>query len=228
MSRPAFWIALLALASLFFGWQTYKAGMGPVLPAGASIPQKPPVPEEGGIPKAAAPAAAPVPIASITARPLFRPDRRPFLENAAVAPRRNYEAELSRFTVLGVVLIGTSEKAIVTRKTGSREERFEVGPGESLGDFTVKELGPDGLVLVADERQFSLPLYAGAPKGVGGALRTEVPLAPARAPVQPQPAPVAPTPGTQPAAVAPTPAPGTAPSPVPPRTFPRRYIPGRR
>ena len=38
MRRPAFWIPLLALAVLFFGWQSYKAWTGPVLPGVAPPP----------------------------------------------------------------------------------------------------------------------------------------------------------------------------------------------
>jgi hypothetical protein len=109
------------------------------------------------------------PVASIVARPLFRPDRKAYREEAVQVPRRNYEAELTRFKLLGVLLLGKDRKGIVVGKGGTgREERWEVMPGDSLPGFTVKEIGTDGVTLTADGREFLLPLYAGAPKGPTG------------------------------------------------------------
>jgi hypothetical protein len=177
VTRPAVLIPLLALAALFFGWETYKAATAPILPAasgpaeGALSPRKAPdAGEEAG-------AAPPPAISPIVARPLFRPDRRPFRDNAPVAARRNYEAEISRFTVLGVVMMEGSEKAIVTERAGARGERYEVGPGDELPGFTVIGIRPDGVVLSADGREFTLPLYGGSPRAPGGGPppRTELP-----------------------------------------------------
>jgi hypothetical protein len=125
------------------------------------------------------------PVLSIMARPLFRPDRRPFQETAVTVPSRNYDQELSRFTLLGVLLLGDTKKAVITGKAPGRPERYEVGPGESLPGFEVKEVQQEGVLLMADGKEFLLPLYAGGPKVQGtGGLRTEVrpPQAPPASP----------------------------------------------
>jgi len=128
-------------------------------------------------------------------------------------------------------MVGDEKKAIVVSKGSGATDRWEVKAGDSLADFTVKEVGLDGLVLAADGREFTLPLYAGGPKSVGVApLRTEV--APAPSPAKPQPPPAArPVPGSgrvqTPPALSP-PSSGGPPSPIPRRTYPRRYIPGTR
>jgi hypothetical protein len=127
------------------------------------------------------------PVASIVAKPVFRPDRRPFQENASTVPSRNYEQELSRFTLLGVLLLEDMKKAVITGNTPGRPERYEVGPGESLPGFEVKEIQQEGVLLTADGKEFLLPLYAGAPKVQGpGGLRTELP--PPQAPAASLPA----------------------------------------
>ena len=236
MNRWVVWILVFASAAIFFGWEAYRAWTGPLLP-GAETPAA----EAFSLPATAPPQAGPGDAAypglsSIVARPVFRPDRRPYQEGSAGVPQKNYEAELSKFTVLGVVMVGDEKKAIVVSQGSGAADRWEVGAGDSLADFTVKDVGPDGLTLVADKREFTLPLYAGGPKSMGGApIRTEVPVPPP-APARPPPA-ARPAPGaggyTPPAAVTPVPGtppqvPGAAPSPVPQRTYPRRYFPGRR
>ena len=210
-------LAILALASLscVFGWETYRAWTMPVLrtdgtspgeafslPSSAALPQVPPPEEYRGA------------LASVLARPVFRPDRRPYRPEESAAPARNYPAELSRYTLQGVLLLGEEQKALVVGEGTAKGERWEVGAGDELPGFTVKAVAADGLVLSADGREFVLPLYAGGPKGTGGALRTEV--SPPRAST-PQP-PAAQRPGTSPP-LAPRPA-GTA---VPPRPA---YVPG--
>jgi len=237
VNRWVVWILVFASAAVFFGWEAYRAWTGPLLP-GAETPPA----EAFSLPAATIPQAGPGDavypgLSSIVARPVFRPDRRPYLEGSAGFPQKNYEAELSKFTVLGVLMMGDEKKAIVVSKGSGATDRWEVEAGDSLGDFTVKEVAPDGLTLVADKREFTLPLYAGGPKSSGGTpLRTEVTPAPPPAPAQPptaaRPAPAA---GRlpSPAAVTPPPAPspqpsGVSPSPVPQRTYPRRYTPGRR
>jgi hypothetical protein len=177
MNRPGFLIPVLALAALFFGWRTYEAWTGPVGASGKATAGQAPVPV--GIAADDAPQAIDLAgaTASIAARPLFRPDRLPFREGSAVVPKRNYETELSRFTLLGVLILGTDRKGVVVGKTGAgagREERWEVSPGESLPGFEVKDVRADGMTLVADEMEFLLPLYAGGPKGAAGAVRTDV------------------------------------------------------
>jgi hypothetical protein len=177
---------------------------------------------------------------AIAARPLFRPDRQPFREQAASAvPARNYESELARFTLLGVLGFGDTPVGVVTGKTGNKTDRWELKAGDALPGFTVKEVGMEGMMLTADGREFLLPLYAGPPTAAAGAVRTEVPrrdAAPAPAapgsPASAKPASSGAPPG--PAAVAaPAPAqPRPAPTYVPPNRTPPgalpRFRPGRR
>jgi len=185
MNRPGFLIPVLALAALFFGWRSYEAWTGPegavhlppssspVAPIGISPAEPPPAMDLSA------------PVLSIVARPLFRPDRRPFQETAVTVPARNYDQELSRFTLLGVLLLGDTKKAVITGKAPGRPERYEVGPGESLPGFEVKAVQQEGVLLMADGKEFLLPLYAGGPKVQGtGGLRTEVrpPQAPPASP----------------------------------------------
>lgn len=220
MRRMALLVPLFFLAALFFGWKTYEAWTAPP-EAGLRAP----APVAGPGPVAAVETEQDIPgtLAAIVARPLFRPDRRPYQENAAAAPRRNYESELSGFTVLGVLQVGEIGMGVVTGKTGGRYERYEVGPGDSLPGFTVKEIQSDGILVAADGKEFALPLYAGAPKAPpGGTLRTEV-ATPAR-PGAGGPSPVPPSPGVgapAPSRRAPSPtAERPRPLPVPPVSKP--------
>ncbi len=230
MTRPAVWIPLLAIAAVFFGWESYKAWTGPVLPgasspaAATSAPRETAAPEEtrsGGT--------ASFSVASIVARPLFRPDRRPYTENGALLPGRNYEAELSRFTVLGVLMLGTEQKAVVTDRAPGGSNRWEVGAGDSLPGFTVKEVREDGISLESDGRIFLLPLYAGGPRSGGGPIRTETP----------QKGSTTPPPGSRPSPPAAGSSPGRRVERMPPGGIPavppgpggglrRRYLPGNR
>ncbi|MBI5576771.1 MAG: hypothetical protein HY896_10475 [Deltaproteobacteria bacterium] len=195
MKRPGFLMIALALAALFFGWRTYRAWTGPAygIPPPPSAPAVPPIGISPEDPPQAVELSAPV--AYITARPVFRPDRRPFQENASIVPARNYDQELSRFTLLGVLLLGDMKKAVVTGKSPGRPERYELSPGETLPGFVVKEIQQDGVLLEADGKEFLLPLYAGAPKVQGtGGLRTDLPstqASPASAgQTRPPPAPI--------------------------------------
>jgi hypothetical protein len=226
MRSPYLLVAALVALALFFGWEARQAldepvagadnaarASGPPWQPALTPPNPPPPPEVGPL------------IAVVTARPLFRRDRQPFREGSAGAAARNYDAELSRYTLLGVLSFGKELTALVVSKTGGRTDRWEVKAGETIPGFTVKEVRPDGLLVTADDREFQLPLYAGSPTAAGGAVRTEggrVAPPPAAAPAsagtaQPPPvaAPPAPTARPQPA------------TPVSPRERPR-YVPGRR
>jgi hypothetical protein len=236
MKRPALALLALSLLALLFGWETRQAlratpgGQDNAAPAPAGAwqpgvtaldPQPPPDPT----PTAAA----------VAARPLFRPDRQPFREQGPGAAR-NYETELSRYTLIGVLGFGDAPVGVVVGKAGNKGERWELKAGDPLPGFTVKEVGMEGLQLTADGKEFLLPLYAGPPTAAGGALRTDVPrrdaaspkagsptppavpsppMVPARGTVARQPVPAAPAPP-------PVPVPGTSPAVAP------RYIPGRR
>jgi hypothetical protein len=237
VNRVALWILVFASATVFFGVKTYRAFTGPVLPgevppAGAAfyLPYAAAQPEKG--PEDAAYSG----LSSLLARPVFRPDRRPYQEGSVESPQKNHESELSRYTVLGVLMDGEKKIAVVVSKGADGTDRWEVEAGDSLAGFTVKEVGEDGLVLTADGREFTLPLYAGGPKAVGRApLRTEVAPRPSAArrkpPTSAKPAPGA---GKSPPSVATPPStstqePKTAPTRIQPRrTYPRRYTPGRR
>ena len=116
MKRPALATLALSLLALLFGWETRQALRGTpggkdnaatatagVWQPGVSAPDPQPPPDP-------APTAA-----AVEARPLFRPDRQPFREQAASAvPARNYETELSRFTLLGVLGLGEGPVGVVT------------------------------------------------------------------------------------------------------------------
>ncbi|MBI5343475.1 MAG: hypothetical protein HZB63_09250 [Deltaproteobacteria bacterium] len=218
MNRPGFVIPALALAALFFGWRAYEAWTGPIRTAGVVSSAPAAVPIGVSTEEAAPPSDLSALAASVGARPVFRPDRQPYREDAAGQSKRNYDAEISRFTLLGVLLLGNDKKGVVVGKgTAGRSERWEVAPGDALPGFLVKEIGSDGITLAADEREFLLPLYAGGPKGppAQGAVRTEVaPARPSASPAQPVPPKQAGSagPAAQPARA--TPPPAVAPPPA--------------
>jgi len=213
LSRTARWIPILLVAILFLGWRTYRAWTEPVLP-GEPVPREgsvllpgPAYPEPAGGGDSAAYA-----VAVIQARPLFRPDRSPYQENGAILPGRNYDAELSRFVVLGVLLLGEEQKAVITDKAPGQSNRWEVGAGDPIPGFVVKEVQEDGVLLEANGKIFTLPLYAGAPRsGKTTPVRTET--------GQPQPPVATQQPETTPSQVR---------QPAPPFPNRRIYRPGRR
>jgi hypothetical protein len=233
--RKPYLLALaLALLALFFGWRTQQALDAPA-PAGDNAAR---TATTGWQPGAPAPDPPPPPdtaaaVAAVKDRPLFRADRRPFTEGTASA--RNFDAELSRLSLIGILAIGDDQKGIVVSKGGTRSERWEVKAGDELPGFQVKEVRIDGLAVTAEGREFLIPLYAGPPTAAGGGpVRTEVlrkepppeqpAAAPAPAPAQPRPGPIQrPVPPQRaPPAVQPAPPSGTAPVVAP------RYMPGRR
>ena len=233
MRRPALAALALSLLALLFGWETRQALQA--VPGGQDNAA---LPTAGSWQPGVAtndPLAPPDPgptVTAVTARPLFRPDRQPFREQAgSPIPVRNYEAELSRFTLLGVVSFGGELTGLVSSKSGARTERLELKAGESFPGFTVKEVRTDSLLVTADDLEFQLPLYAGAPTATGGALRTDVvKTAPAAPSAKTAPAPPAPKAG-QGAPVTAPPAPVARPqpsAPVSPRDIRPRYVPGRR
>jgi hypothetical protein len=172
MRRPALGSLALVLLALLFGWETRQALLA--TPGGRGNTAPPGVWKPG----VAAPDPQPPPdltpvVSAIAARPLFRPDRQPFREQGAGASVQNREAELSRYTLLGVLGIGDAPFGVVVGKGGGKGERWEVKRGDSFQGFTVKEVGMEGLRLTADGKEFLLPLYAGAPTATGSAARTD-------------------------------------------------------
>jgi hypothetical protein len=229
--RPTLATLAFFLLALLFAWETRQAlratpggqdnaATAPAWQPGAAAPDPQPPPD-------------PTPVATaIAARPLFRADRQPFKEQAAsAAPARNYDAELSRFTLLGVLSFGDELKGLVASKSGARTDRWELKAGESFPGFTVKEVRTDSLLVTADGREFQLPLYSGSPTATGGALRTDlVKSAPAAPSATTAPAQPAPRVGQGAAATAPL-APVVRPqpsAPVLPRDLRPRFVPGRR
>ena len=244
MRKPSLLALALAVLALFFGWRVQQALDAPPSAGdnaaraaatgwqpGAPAPDPPPPPDT---------AAA---VGAVKSRPLFRADRRPFTEAVAGAvPARNFDAELSKLSLIGILAIGGDPKGIVVGKGGTRSERWEVKAGDELPGFRVKEVRTDGLAVTAEDREFLLPLYAGPPTAAGGSVRTEAPRKES-APAQPAAVPGAPPPAAAgPAPAQPRPAPGAPPRPAvtppvavqptpparPPGAMPPRYIPGRR
>jgi hypothetical protein len=218
MIRSGRWGVLFLAASLFFGWETYRAwtvpvGSGPS-PAAPLSPKKWQAGSRDSDPREAEVAAG---LAAVLARPVFRPDRRPFKDDGAVGvPTRNYEAELSRFRLVGVILQGERSTAVVVGKTSGSAERWEVVPGDTFSGFTVRTVGEEGVQLAADGREFLLPMYEGQPKSPGsGPLRTEVATPPTAQPAGRTGA-SPPQPQNPPASMSPQPPPavGTSSSPV--------------
>jgi hypothetical protein len=208
--RPALATVALSLLALLFGWETRQALL--------ATPGRQDNAATAGAwqPGVSAPDPSPPPdpttqAAAVAARPLFRPDRQPFREQGAGASGRNYEEELSRYTLLGVLDFGGAPYGVVVGKAGSKGERWEVKKGDSLQGFAVKEVGVEGLRLTADGREFLLPLYAGAPRQ--DATR------PASKPVSP-PAPAAGSPTLIPGFPAPMPGSAALPRPAAPPASP--------
>ena len=239
MRKPYLLALALALLALFFGWRTQQAlDAAPsagdnvawhattVWQPGAPAPDPPPPPDTASA------------VAAVKNRPLFRSDRRPYTE-AAGASARNFDAELARLSLIGIMAIGDDRKGIVVSKGSPNRERWEVKVGDELSGFKVKEIRAEGLTLTAEKREFLLPLYAGSPTAAGGVpVRTEaVRKEPAPAPPKPSAAPTPAQPRSpvvpfqRPATPSPTatpPAVQPAPPPRPPGAMPPRYIPGRR
>jgi hypothetical protein len=225
MRKPTLLTLALAFAALFFGWETRQALQA--VPGGQNAakegswqpgiptPDPPPPPDPGAT------------VSAITARPLFRTDRQPFREQAGSSVlARNHEAELSRFTLLGVLSFGGDLRGLVVSRSGARTDRWELKAGESLPGFTVKEVRTDSLLVTADGQEFQLPLYAGSPTAIRGALRTDVPkAAPAKASAPTVPAPAAAPKAGQAAPAVPTAAPPVPVArPIPSMPPPHRYL----
>jgi len=232
-----------SLLALFLFWETRQALRGTPVGQDNAAPAAAVAWQPGAASPDPQPPPDPTPVAAaIAARPLFRADRQPFREQAASqAPARNYDTELSRYTLLGVLGFGEEPVGVVTGKTGNKTDRWELKAGDDLPGFTVKEVGMEGLRLTSDGREFLLPLYAGAPTAAGSALRTEgtrrdatQPSAASGAPASAKPAVsgARPGPAALPAPAPPAPQPRAAPVHAPPyRTPPSvapRFVPGRR
>jgi hypothetical protein len=106
----------------------------------------------------AAPTLLPLPplatYAAIVERPLFAPSRRP---PSGVGATQGAAIE-SRYRLLGIVAAGPRKKAFVA--DGAR--RVEIGEGDALDGWTVKEIGPDRVKLASPSGETALTLKPAA------------------------------------------------------------------
>jgi len=223
--RPTLAALALSLLALLLGWEARQALRA--TPGGQDNAAATPAAawQPGAATPDPQPPSDPTPVAAASAaRPLFRADRQPFREQAASqAPARNYDTELSKFMLLGVLGFGEEPVGVVTAKTGNKTDRWELKAGDALPGFTVKEVGVEGMLLTADGREFHLPLYAGPPAAAAGAVRTEIPRRDAAPPAA---APGIPA-SAKPAAPGAPPGPSAAPAPVPAQPMPAYTPPNR-
>jgi len=97
--------------------------------------------------------------AAIKDRPLFRPDRRPRVDDPADAeepPPPEEAAKLDNMDVAGVLL--SPGVAMAWVKDPSQPAPVRVRPGEVLAGWTVKDIQPDRLVLERQGATDTLPL----------------------------------------------------------------------
>lgn len=98
-----------------------------------------------GAPEAAVEALTPLPplsqFSATVERPLFSPTRRPAA--AAVQTTRTAAPIESRYRLVGVVIVGKAQRAIVTE--GGR--RLDLGVGDTLEGFTVNRIEQNRLTL---------------------------------------------------------------------------------
>jgi len=90
----------------------------------------------------------------IAERPLFSPSRRPSAAALAVAPQG--------LRLEGVLVVGAEKRAIIKQADGHTARVVE---GETVGEWTVREIDRDHVLLVAGDRRLELtPRRAGAPR----------------------------------------------------------------
>jgi general secretion pathway protein N len=117
--------------------------------------------EPGRRPEAAPPAAAAAPalppleaFRDIAERPLFSPSRRPSATALAVTPQG--------LRLEGVLVIGSEKRALIKQADG---HIARVGEGETVGEWTVRQIERERVLLVAGDRRLELtPRRAGPPR----------------------------------------------------------------
>lgn len=80
-----------------------------------------------------------------TERPLFAPERRPSAA-ARAAPPQSLRLE-------GVMVMGATKRAVLKLADG---KTARVGEGDKVGEWTVREITADTVILVAGERRLEL------------------------------------------------------------------------
>jgi hypothetical protein len=127
------------------------------------VPQSAPSPGRPGAQSANTPApalAALPPLASFSAtveRPLFAPSRRPAATAADAAPSSSTEG---RYRLLGIVATGPTKKAFVV--DGARH--IEITEGSMLDSWSVKQIGPDRVLLTSPTGDAVLKLKPAPPE----------------------------------------------------------------
>lgn len=96
---------------------------------------------------ASAPAALPAleTFAEIAQRPLFTPGRRPSPTTPVAAPQG--------LRLEGVIVMGAEKRAIIKQADG---HTARLGEGDTIGEWTVRRIDPDHVLLVAGDRRLDL------------------------------------------------------------------------
>jgi hypothetical protein len=88
-------------------------------------------------------------------RPLFAPSRRP---SATIAPA----AAPLGFRLDGVIIMGAQKRAIIKQADG---RTARVGEGDKIGEWVVRQIESDRVVLAAGERRLELTPHRGRSGG---------------------------------------------------------------
>jgi len=145
--------ALAATAILFAGLALWPW----IVPQSAPSARQPAAPSTS----APAPALASLPplagFAATVERPLFAPSRRPAA--TAVEPATGSSTE-DRYRLLGIVATGPTKKAFVVDGT----RHIEVTEGSMLDSWSVKQIGPDRVLLTSPTGDAVLKLKPAPPE----------------------------------------------------------------
>jgi hypothetical protein len=108
--------------------------------------------EIAAVPSTAPPALPPLEaFRDIVERPLFTPNRRPSTTAPAATPQG--------LRLEGVIVVGAQKRAIIKQADG---HTARVGEGETVGEWTVRQIESERVLLVAGDRRLELtPRRAG-------------------------------------------------------------------
>lgn len=142
----------LAVAAILFAalavWPWFVPPTPKTRPLAAS-PTSVPTPTLAALPPLAS-------FSEIIERPLFTPSRRP---PAGAASMQAPSIE-TRYRLLGVVATGPKKKAFIAEGA----HRLEISIGDALEGWTVKEIGPDHVLLGSPAGEATLKLAPAAPE----------------------------------------------------------------
>lgn len=91
----------------------------------------------------------------ILERPLFSPQRRPFVVAAPVP-----EPVAAPRVRLSAITIFNSVRVAVIRETDSNQTRH-IKEGDSLGEWVVDKVGRNSVILVTEDQKITIPLFGG-------------------------------------------------------------------